>query len=104
MVHIQQERRWTRSRIASSTSNSKYGLKSIKVKGLDFKNIFIWQDSQVSDKLLSNIWQASYTYTANVLALNSTFYFCVKNPLTVSCDFSRNLSVVYQDQYSALFT
>ena len=43
-------------------------------------------------------------YTANVLAVNSTFYFCVKNPMTVSCDFSRNLSVVYQDQYSALFT
>ena len=43
-------------------------------------------------------------YTANVLAVNSTFYICVKNPLTVSCDFSRYLSVVYQDQYSALFT
>ena len=43
-------------------------------------------------------------YTANVLAVNSTFYFCVKNPPTVSCDFSRYLSVVYQDQYSALFT
>ena len=44
------------------------------------------------------------THTANVLAVNSTFYFCVKNPPTVSCDFSRYLSVVYQDQYSALFT
>ena len=43
-------------------------------------------------------------HTANVLAVNSTFYFCVKNPPTVSCDFSRYLSVVYQDQYSALFT
>ena len=43
-------------------------------------------------------------YTANVLTVNSTFYFCVKNPPTVSCDFSRYLSVVYQDQYFALFT
>ena len=43
-------------------------------------------------------------YIANVLAVNSTFYFCVKNPPTVSCDFSRYLSVVYQDQYSAVFT
>ena len=47
---------------------------------------------------------SSLNCTANVLAVNSTFYFCVKNPLTVSCDFSRYLSVVYQDQYSALFT
>ena len=46
----------------------------------------------------------SKQYTANVLAVNFTFYFCVKNPPTVSCDFSRYLSVVYQDQYSALFT
>ena len=51
----------------------------------------------------TKIW-ARYIYTANVLAVNSTFYFCVKNPPTVSCDFSRYLSVVYQDQYSALFT
>ena len=51
-----------------------------------------------------NIYLWSHSYTANALAVNSTFYFCVENSLTVSCDFSRYLSVVYKDQYSALFT
>jgi len=32
------------------------------------------------------------------------FYFCVKNPPTVSCDFRRYLSVVHLDQYPALLT
>ena len=46
--------------------------------------------------LIKAIWAQGYT--ANVLAVKTTFYFCVKNPLTVCSHFSKYLSVVYQDQ------
>ena len=55
-----------------------------------------------SRTLPSKFYVEYVSYTANVLAVKSTFYFCVKNPPTVQCDLSRYLSVVYQDQYSAL--